>query len=95
MPTMPTWIAAASTRRIVPPTKLTSVAVSGVPTRWRSRPFVACCHAMPMPVSSGSTSIHSGMPLSPSPVSAMPTATRASAPPISRGTVTATTPAGP
>ena len=38
-------------RRIVPPTKLTSVAVSGVPTRWRSRPFVACCHAMPMPVS--------------------------------------------
>ncbi len=88
-------MSAAITRITVPPAKLTKVAVSGVPTRWRSRPLVACCQAMPMPVSSGSTSIHSGMPLSPSPVNAIATATSASAPPMSRGVVTATTPAGP
>ena len=75
--------------------KLTSVAVSGVPTRWRSRPFVACCHAMPMPASEREHQHPQRDAGHPSPASAMPTATSASAPPTIAGTVTATTPPGP
>ena len=61
--------------------KFTSVAARGVPTRCRSRPFVACCQAMPTPARNGSRSIHNGTDASPSPASDSTTATSASAPP--------------
>ena len=94
-PTRATWTAAAMTSIVVPPMKLTRVAVRGVPTRWRSRPLVACCHAMPTPAMTGMTSIHHGTCSSTPPCRETPTAMRASSPPIRRGTVIATTPAGP
>lgn len=57
-PTIDTFTATAIDSRIVPPMKFTSVAVSALPVRARSRPLVAACQAMPAPVTTGRISIH-------------------------------------